>query len=58
MLRPGEAETLAEDELISHCREKLSRYKVPRQVFVVDELPKSGVGKILKDRLAERLQPL
>jgi acyl-CoA synthetase (AMP-forming)/AMP-acid ligase II len=56
--RPGRAGLVSEDELISHCREKLARYKLPRQVFVVDELPKSGVGKVLKDRLAARLQPL
>ena len=45
-------------DLISHCREMLARYKVPRRVFVVDELPKSGVGKVLKDRPTARLEPL
>ena len=56
--RVGADETITGGDLISHCREILARYKVPRQVFVVDELPKSGVGKILKDRLTARLEPL
>ncbi len=46
------------DDLICHCREKLARYKVPRQVFPVDDLPKSGVGKVLKNQLTARLKPL
>ena len=47
-----------ENDLITHCRDKLARYKTPPQFFVVDELPKSGVGKVLKDQLTARLEPL
>ncbi len=39
-------------ELISHCRERLGGYKVPRQVRVVDDLPKNASGKVLKRKLA------
>lgn len=46
------------DALISHCRELLAPYKAPRQIFLLDELPKNGVGKIRKDQLAARLPPL
>jgi len=56
--RVGADETTTGGDLISHCREMLARYKVPRRVFVVDELPKSGVGKVLKDRPTARLEPL
>jgi fatty-acyl-CoA synthase len=40
-----------EDELIQHCRARLARFKVPRGVRFVDELPRSGMGKVLKDEL-------
>jgi long-chain acyl-CoA synthetase len=42
-----------EDELIAFCRERLARFKVPRQVEFRDELPKTFVGKILRRELAE-----
>jgi long-chain acyl-CoA synthetase len=48
-LRPG---ARAEPpELIEFCRERLARYKYPRRITVVDEMPKSATGKILKTRL-------
>ncbi len=46
------------DELIEHCRGQLASYKVPRDVFIVDSLPKSGVGKVLKKELAKHLDPI
>ena len=45
-------------ELIAHCREHLARHKVPRDVFLVDDLPRNSTGKVLKAALVERLQPL
>ena len=42
--------------LQAHCREHLTRYKVPSQVEFVDELPKSNVGKILRRELRERAE--
>jgi long-chain acyl-CoA synthetase len=48
-LRPG---ARAEPpELIEFCRERLAGYKYPRRITVVDEMPKSATGKILKTRL-------
>jgi acyl-CoA synthetase (AMP-forming)/AMP-acid ligase II len=46
------------DALREHCRSRLAPYKVPREVFVVDELPKNSVGKVLKSELAGRLPTL
>jgi len=48
-LRPGaRAEA---PELIAFCRERLAGYKYPRRVTVVDEMPRSATGKILKAKL-------
>lgn len=44
---------LSEEEVISHCKENLAPYKVPRFVEFRDELPKSAVGKLLKRVLAD-----
>ncbi|MFA9480190.1 class I adenylate-forming enzyme family protein [Phycisphaerales bacterium AB-hyl4] len=35
----------------SHCRELLAQYKVPREIHVVDELPRSPTGKVLRREL-------
>lgn len=37
------------------CRERLAAYKVPREVVVVDELPKSMLGKVLRKEVRDRL---
>jgi long-chain acyl-CoA synthetase len=37
--------------LIEHCREYLTRYKVPKIIEFRDELPKTNVGKILRREL-------
>ncbi|WP_100656126.1 AMP-binding protein [Alteromonas flava] len=42
---------LDEDAVIAHCREQLTAYKVPKEIHVLDELPKSTVGKILRREL-------
>jgi 3-oxocholest-4-en-26-oate---CoA ligase len=41
--RPGEVPTL--DELADHCRTRLARYKAPRQLHLVDEVPRQPSGK-------------
>jgi fatty-acyl-CoA synthase len=45
--------TLDADAVRSHVRANLARYKVPRDVVFLDELPRNATGKVLKDRLAE-----
>ena len=42
------------DELIRHCRALLAVYKAPRQVVLVDEIPKTPTGKALRRELRER----
>ena len=41
-------------ELTAFCREHLAAYKVPRLIEVVDELPKTNSGKVLRRLLRER----
>jgi long-chain acyl-CoA synthetase len=48
------------EELIEHCRQRLTGYKVPKLVEFRDSLPKTNVGKILRRALQEeeaRKQP-
>ncbi|GAA1596010.1 MULTISPECIES: AMP-binding protein [Kribbella] len=40
-----------EDELIAHVKANLARYKTPRQIVILDELPRNGTGKVLRNRL-------
>jgi fatty-acyl-CoA synthase len=44
---------LSEDEIKEYVRENLARYKSPREVVFVDELPRNPTGKVLKRELAE-----
>jgi long-chain acyl-CoA synthetase len=48
-LKPGASAEPA--ELISFTKERLAAYKYPREVRIVDELPKGATGKILKKEL-------
>jgi fatty-acyl-CoA synthase len=50
VLEPAAEATV--DELREWCRTRLARYKAPRDVRFLDALPRSAMGKILKDELA------
>jgi fatty-acyl-CoA synthase len=52
-LRSDEAAN--EEELIDWVRTRLARFKAPKQVTILDDLPKTGTGKISKLVLRERL---
>ena len=56
--RPGATGKADAEVLLTWCGEHLARYKLPREIFFVEDLPKSGVGKVLKADLADRLTPL
>jgi fatty-acyl-CoA synthase len=45
---------LTEDEVKGYVKENLARYKVPRDVVFVEELPRNATGKVLKRELAEQ----
>jgi acyl-CoA synthetase (AMP-forming)/AMP-acid ligase II len=46
VLRDGQS--AAPDELITHCRERLARFKVPKEVTFLQALPRNPSGKVLK----------
>jgi long-chain acyl-CoA synthetase len=50
---PRTGATVVPEELRAYCRERLAPYKVPSQIAVVAELPKSGAGKVLRRKLKE-----
>ncbi|KAL8229274.1 hypothetical protein R6Q57_014174 [Mikania cordata] len=44
-------ETTTEAEIMAYCREKMSKFMVPKKVEFMKELPKTGTGKVLKVEL-------
>jgi long-chain acyl-CoA synthetase len=55
VLAPGSAATAA--DLERFARERLSGYKVPKQIHLVDALPRTGFGKFDKKELVARFAP-
>jgi long-chain acyl-CoA synthetase len=48
--------SLTEQDIITHCRQHLTGYKVPKLVEFREELPKSNVGKILRRELRDEVK--
>ncbi|MCW9012334.1 MAG: AMP-binding protein [Gammaproteobacteria bacterium] len=46
--------TLTLEDIRAHCKEHLTRYKLPKRLEIVDEVPKTNVGKILRRKLREQ----
>ncbi|KQH77562.1 acyl-CoA synthetase [Mycobacterium gordonae] len=53
VLEPGASATV--ETLKQHVRDNLANYKVPREITVLDELPRGSTGKILRNELKARL---
>ena len=51
---PDAPDDLDADRVRAYVKENLARYKVPRDVVVLDELPRNPTGKVLKRKLVER----
>jgi acyl-CoA synthetase (AMP-forming)/AMP-acid ligase II/carbon monoxide dehydrogenase subunit G len=47
----------SEDELKAHVKKNLARYKVPREIVFIDELPRNATGKVLKRELQDEEEP-
>jgi long-chain acyl-CoA synthetase len=43
------------EEIVAFCAERMASYKYPRIVEIIDELPKTASGKILRRSLRERV---
>jgi long-chain acyl-CoA synthetase len=54
-LRPGARASA--DDLTAYCRERLAVFKYPRSVTLVDALPRSATGKVLKGELPRLIAP-
>ena len=50
----GEA---TERELIAFARERLADYKVPKRLYIVEQIPRTATGKIQRRSVAEELNP-
>jgi long-chain acyl-CoA synthetase len=48
-LRPGQS--VEPEALIAYCKERMAAYKYPRQVEIIEDLPKTATGKILRREL-------
>ena len=55
---PRAGETMAEEDVLSHCRAHLAGFKVPKRVVFADALPKNPSGKVLKRDLRQRYSDL
>ena len=54
-LKPGAS--LTDDELVEYLTGQLAKFKVPRKVVFMENLPRNPVGKILKRELREMISP-
>ncbi len=52
---PVEGEEIDPEEVKRFCGEQLSSFKVPAEIYVVDDIPKTGSGKVKRHELAERI---
>jgi long-chain acyl-CoA synthetase len=52
LLKPGAS--AGEDELLAHCKERLSPHEVPKAICFVETFPLTATGKIQKNLLRER----
>ena len=52
---PAQSENPAPEELALHCQRLIARYKVPKEFRVVDSLPRTGSGKVMKHVLKQGL---
>jgi malonyl-CoA/methylmalonyl-CoA synthetase len=50
--KPGHV--LREAEIVAVLKQEMAVFKVPKRVYVVDELPRNAMGKVEKNVLRER----
>ena len=55
VVKSGEIDETA---IMAVLRQNVARYKLPKQIFFVDELPKNTLGKVVRPELVRRLPPI
>ncbi|TLS39372.1 AMP-binding protein [Pseudalkalibacillus caeni] len=55
-IQKKEGSTLTEEELLSYCKGKIAKYKIPEYIFFVDEYPMTASGKIQKYKLRKQAE--
>jgi len=55
---PAAGATVDPERVRAYARERLTGYKVPRRVVIVDDLPRSQVGKILRRAVRDRIEAI
>ncbi|MBA1148188.1 long-chain fatty acid--CoA ligase [Ectothiorhodospiraceae bacterium WFHF3C12] len=54
---PPQGETVTLEEIEDYCRDKLARFKTPKHLAVLEELPRTATGKVLKRELRQEYAP-
>ncbi len=49
----SDSQQVSEDDLKAYVKDNLARYKVPREIVFLDELPRNATGKVLKRELVD-----
>lgn len=49
-----EREKLSEEEIFSHLKSRLAKFKIPKEVVFISQLPRNAAGKVLKTVLKEK----
>jgi long-chain acyl-CoA synthetase len=52
VLKPGES--LTADDLLAYLKGKIATYKLPREIVIVNELPRTATGKLLRRVLKQK----
>ena len=48
-----EGQSLTEEDVLSYCKKKLAKYKIPAEIVFLNALPRNASGKVLKHTLRE-----
>ena len=56
-LKPEYIGKITEEDIINYCKENMAPYKYPRKVHILEEIPKSAIGKVLRRVLQDQLTP-
>jgi acyl-CoA synthetase (AMP-forming)/AMP-acid ligase II len=51
-----EGEQVSQEDIRQFCADKLANYKIPSEIILIDKIPRTPTGKILKRELRERLR--